>query len=153
MAPAKWKQSELLAAIIGLVRGIDHVHSSGALARRSGVRLERGLHPVLMTIGKLEPIRTADLAVALALRSPTVSRHVTRLEEMGLVQRTVDPDDGRASLLQSSAQGRRTLALLGNAWDEILAEQLALVGGGEPDAMAAELQKLVRALELLPGEQ
>lgn len=153
MAQAKWKQSELLAAIIGLVRGIDRVHSSGALVERSGVRLERGLHPVLMTIGKLEPIRTADLAVALALRSPTVSRHVTRLEEMGLVQRTADPDDGRASLLTSSAEGRRTLALLGKAWDEILGEQLALAGGDEPNVMAAELQKLVRALELVPEEK
>jgi DNA-binding MarR family transcriptional regulator len=143
-------QSELLSALLALVRGLDRVHSSGELVKRSGVQLERGLHPVLMTIAALEPIRTTDLALALALKSSTVSRHAARLEELGLVERTVDPDDGRASLLALSAQGRRTLAVLSEAWDEILGEQLELAGSGEPQALATEIHKLVRALDLLP---
>jgi DNA-binding MarR family transcriptional regulator len=147
---ARWKQSDLLAALLALVRGIDRVHSSGALVDRSGVRLERGLHPVLMTIAKLEPVRTTELAAAMALGRSTVSRHAARLDELGLVQRTLDPDDGRASLLALSAEGRRTLVVLSEAWDEILAEQLDSAGSGEPDALANEIQKLVRALELLP---
>ena len=143
-------QSELLSALLALVRGIDRVHSSGALVERSGVSLERGLHPVLMTIAALEPIRTTELATALALKSSTVSRHAARLEHLGLLERSVDPADGRASLLALSAEGRDTLAVLSQAWDEILGEQLALAGDGEPRALAAEIQKLVRALELLP---
>jgi DNA-binding MarR family transcriptional regulator len=143
-------QSELLSALLALVRGIDRVHSSGALVERSGVSLERGLHPVLMTIAALEPIRTTELATALALKSSTVSRHAARLEHLGLLERSVDPADGRASLLALSAEGRDTLAVLSEAWDEILGEQLALAGDGEPRALAAEIQKLVRALELLP---
>lgn len=151
MAVANSKQSELLSALLALVRGIDRVHSSGALIDRSGVQLERGLHPVLMTIAALEPIRTTTLATALALRSSTVSRHATRLEELGLVQRTLDPEDGRASLLALSPRGRRALAVLSRAWDEIIAEQLAIAGeGGDPQALATEIQKLVRAFELLP---
>jgi DNA-binding MarR family transcriptional regulator len=143
-------QSELLSALLALVRGLDRVHSSGELVKRSGVQLERGLHPVLMTIAALEPIRTTDLATALALKSSTVSRHAARLEQLGLLERTVDPDDGRASLLALSAQGRNALEVLSEAWDQILGEQLELAGSGEPQALAAEIHKLVRALDLLP---
>ena len=88
--------------MLALVRGIDRVHSSGALSDRSGVTLERGLHPVVMTIAKLEPVRTTDLAAALALKTSTISRHLARLEQLGLVQRTADPADARASLLTLS---------------------------------------------------
>jgi DNA-binding MarR family transcriptional regulator len=143
-------EARLLDAMLALVRGIDRVHSSGALSDRSGVTLERGLHPVVMTIAKLEPVRTTELAAALALKSSTVSRHIARLEQLGLVRRTGDPTDARATLLTLSATGRRTHAVLNAAWEEILAEQLALAGSGEAGALADELDKVARAFELLP---
>lgn len=143
-------EAELLDAMLALVRGIDRVHSSGTLSDRSGVILERGLHPVVMTIAKLEPVRTTDLAAALALKSSTISRHIARLEQLGLVQRTADQADARASLLALSDTGRHTHAVLTRAWEEILAEQLALAGSGEAGALARQLDQVTRALELLP---
>ena len=92
--------------------------------------LERGLHPVVMTIAKLEPVRTTDLAAALALKTSTISRHLARLEQLGLVQRSGDPSDARASLLTLSDEGHRTHSVLTGAWQEILAEQLALAEAG-----------------------
>ena len=143
-------EGRLLDAMLALVRGIDRVHSSGALSDRSGVTLERGLHPVVMTIAKLEPVRTTDLAAALALKTSTISRHLARLEQLELVQRTADPADARASLLTLSETGRRTHAVLTGAWQEILAEQLALAGSGDAGELAAQLDKVTRAFELLP---
>jgi DNA-binding MarR family transcriptional regulator len=143
-------EAQLLDAMLALVRGIDRVHSSGTLSARSGVALERGLHPVVMTIAKLEPVRTTDLAAALALNSSTVSRHIARLEQLGLVERTGDPGDARASLLALSDAGRHTHATLTEAWEEILAEQLALAGSGEAGTLARRLDEVARALELLP---
>jgi DNA-binding MarR family transcriptional regulator len=143
-------EAQLLDAMLALVRGIDRVHSSGVLVERSGVTLERGLHPVVMTIAKLEPLRTTELAAALALKSSTVSRHIARLEQLGLVRRTGDPADARASLLTLSDAGRRTHAVLTGAWEEILGEQLALAGSGNAGGLADELDKVARALELLP---
>jgi DNA-binding MarR family transcriptional regulator len=143
-------EAELLDAMLALVRGIDRVHSSGTLSDRSGVTLERGLHPVVMTIAKLEPVRTTDLAAALALKSSTVSRHIARLEQLELVQRTGDPADARASLLALSDAGRHTHAVLTGAWEEILAEQLALAGSADAGALARQLEQVTRAFELLP---
>jgi DNA-binding MarR family transcriptional regulator len=142
--------SELPAALLSLVRGMDRVHSSGALIARSGITLERSLHPVLMTIGRLEPVRVTELATALALDNSTTSRHVNRLERLGLVARTVDPEDARASLLASTAAGRDTRNALNRAWDQIIAEQLALAGEGDRQTIAEEIAKLVAALERLP---
>lgn len=143
-------EAQLLDAMLALVRGIDRVHSSGALGDRSGVKLDRGLHPVVMTIAKLEPVRTSELAAALALKSSTVSRHIARLEQLGLVKRTGDPADARASLLALSDAGHRTHVVLIGAWGEILAAQLALAGSGEAGVLARQLDKVARAFELLP---
>jgi DNA-binding MarR family transcriptional regulator len=143
-------EAQLLDALLALVRGIDRVHSSGALIDRSGVTLERGLHPVVMTIAKLEPVRTTDLAAALALKTSTISRHLARLEQLKLVERTGDPADARASLLTLSDAGRHTHAVLTGAWQEILAEQLALAGSGDAGELACQLDKVTRAFELLP---
>jgi DNA-binding MarR family transcriptional regulator len=149
-ASAARQVSDLPATLLSLVRGMDRVHSSGALIARSGIALDRGLHPVLMTIGRLEPVRVTELATALALDNSTTSRHVNRLERLGLVVRTVDPEDARASLLASTAAGRETRDALNRAWDQIIAEQLALAGDGERQAIAEQIAKLVVALELLP---
>jgi DNA-binding MarR family transcriptional regulator len=143
-------EGRLLDAMLALVRGIDRVHSSGVLVERSGIRLERGLHPVVMTIAKLQPVRTTELASALALKNSTVSRHLARLEQLGLVQRTGDPADARASLLTLSDEGRRLHAVLVGAWEEILSEQLAQAGSADAGALADQLHQVAHALELLP---
>jgi DNA-binding MarR family transcriptional regulator len=150
MTDPRTGEAELLDAMLALVRGIDRVHSSGTLSDRSGVTLERGLHPVVMTIAKLEPVRTTDLAAALALKTSTISRHLARLEQLGLVQRTGDPSDARASLLTLSDEGHHTHAVLTGAWQDILAEQLALAGSGDAGALARQLDHVTRAFELLP---
>lgn len=150
MTDPRTGEAELLDAMLALVRGIDRVHSSGTLSERSGVTLERGLHPVVMTIAKLEPVRTTDLAAALALKTSTISRHLARLEQLGLVQRTGDPSDARASLLTLSDEGHHTHSVLTGAWQDILAEQLALAGSGDAGALAHQLDRVTRAFELLP---
>jgi len=47
-----------------------------------------------------------DIATGLGLSAPTVSVGVRRLEEVGLLKRQPDPEDGRAIRLFVTAQGR-----------------------------------------------
>jgi DNA-binding MarR family transcriptional regulator len=56
-----------------------------------------------------EPMRISDIAARVELDSSTVSRQIKSLEDRGLVERTTDPADGRASLVQLSEQGRQTM--------------------------------------------
>lgn len=52
-----------------------------------------------------DPIRLSELADRENVTVPTMSRIVTGLERDGLIARTADPDDGRASLLEVTAAG------------------------------------------------
>ncbi len=54
-------------------------------------------------------MRLSDLAAKVELDASTVSRQIKQLEDKGLVERTPDPDDGRASLIQLSNEAHRTM--------------------------------------------
>ena len=51
-------------------------------------------------------MRLSDLAAAVELDASTVSRQIKQLEDKGIVERTADPEDGRASLIRISSEGR-----------------------------------------------
>ena len=77
---------------------------------RSGVKLDRALFPLLTRIGAYGPIGAVELAGLVGRNHSTVSRQTARLEELGLVERTQSPADGRIRLLQPSPSGKRMLA-------------------------------------------
>src|SRR6476620_5527898 len=51
-------------------------------------------------------MRLSDLAAAVELDASTVSRQIKQLEDKGIVERTADPEDGRASLIRMTSEGR-----------------------------------------------
>ncbi|MFD3507145.1 MarR family winged helix-turn-helix transcriptional regulator [Nocardia sp. NPDC058666] len=55
-------------------------------------------------------MRSGALADAVHSDASTVSRQVAQLVDRGLVERTADPDDGRATVLQATAEGREVAA-------------------------------------------
>jgi DNA-binding MarR family transcriptional regulator len=140
---------EIFPALMAMARGLDRVHSSGLLAERSGVNLERGLHPVLATIGDRGPLRTTELAAALALKPSTISRHVARLEALGLVDRIPDLADARASTITLSEQGMATFQAVRSALDTIISERLSEAGLARPEAFVSDLERVGAALESL----
>lgn len=111
-----------------LVRTIERLHANGEVARRSGVTLERALHPVIFTIGDRGVARINDLASDLGLEASTVSRHVTKLVDRGLALRTVDTDDRRAIAVRLSKEGARVHRQLSDAWQSMLADALSVAG-------------------------
>ena len=63
----------------------------------------------LSTLEDLGPMRISAIATNESLGAPAATRVVASLEELGLVQRTSDPDDKRASLIDLTELGRNTL--------------------------------------------
>jgi DNA-binding MarR family transcriptional regulator len=56
-----------------------------------------------------DALRVSDIAARLELDASTVSRQIKQLEDKAIVERTADPADGRASLVQLSGAGRTTI--------------------------------------------
>jgi len=108
------------AAFVELEREI------GLLLRRSRAissRLAGQLHPdldgaafgLLALLQDAGPLRASDLVARLGLDKSTVSRQVASLVGLGLVDRSADPDDGRAQVLTPSAEGAARLAHIRDA--------------------------------------
>jgi DNA-binding MarR family transcriptional regulator len=74
--------------------------------------LDPALVVVLHDLGCSGPTRTSVLAETMRLDQSTVSRHVRALEQLGLVERTGDPDDRRAALLSLTPAGKERLAAI-----------------------------------------
>jgi DNA-binding MarR family transcriptional regulator len=65
--------------------------------------------PLAKQLLDCDAMRVSDLAACVELDTSTVSRQIKQLEDKGIVERTADPDDGRASLVRLSESGRETV--------------------------------------------
>ena len=122
---------DMHAAYVALEREI------GLLLRRSRAissRLAAELHPeldgaaygLLALLQDAGPLRASDLVARLGLDKSTVSRQLSTLVGLGLVDREADPEDGRAQVLRPSAEGSVRLARIRDArrarWETDLAD-------------------------------
>jgi DNA-binding MarR family transcriptional regulator len=72
--------------------------------------VERATYHLLVHLVDHGPRRAGALAEAVHSDPSTVSRQIGHLVRLGLVERTADPEDGRATLLAATAEGRRVFA-------------------------------------------
>lgn len=69
-----------------------------------------GAYKVFTTIVRRERVTQSALAEHLVLDKGQLSRSVRELEQLGLIQREPDPEDGRASILSPTPLGLERLA-------------------------------------------
>lgn len=73
-------------------------------------QIDRSGYPLLGRIARIGPVRPSELATQFGVKLSTISRQVSELERLGLVDRAADPSDARASKLELSDTGRQLLA-------------------------------------------
>ncbi|MET4095006.1 MarR family transcriptional regulator [Arthrobacter sp. UYCu712] len=131
MSVAPNTAANLVYQIFDLQRAVRCVAAINIRGQDTGVALQG----VLRFVGEGES-RATHLAERLGVSAPVLSRHIAELEELGLVVRRPDPEDGRAQLIALSASGveklrsiedQRTSALQGllQDWTESDAEETA----------------------------
>ena len=98
------------------------------------------------------PTRISDLAIAERCSQPTITNHVKRLESSGLVERAVDPRDGRAWMIALTEQGRGELDLIRSSIGIGLEPYLAAISKGDLKAIREGLGAMQRLMttERLP---
>ncbi|MFC4005464.1 MarR family winged helix-turn-helix transcriptional regulator [Prauserella oleivorans] len=96
---------ELGTQLVRFIRVMTRAKSQVAKAGPDGI--ERAAYAILFALVHDGPQRTSRLAEALHSDVSTISRQSSSLVQHGLVERTADPEDGRACLLAPTAEGLR----------------------------------------------
>jgi DNA-binding MarR family transcriptional regulator len=123
-----------------LVTG-DHPYLDASIDALCGLLEERG------------PMRLTDLAAALWLDKSTITRQVATLQAAGLAGRVADPSDGRAALVELSAEGRSLLGRVRQGRREGMARAFAAWPPEEVTSFAELLERFNRTVEALQRPQ
>lgn len=108
--------------LIRLVKLLDRKHAHHRAQNPDAV--ERPTYLLLVHLVKDGPQRAGTLADAVHSDPSTVSRQIAQLVRLGLVERTADPVDGRATLLAATVEGMRVFEENRRMRNEKIAEML-----------------------------
>lgn len=155
-------RSELLANLSALILVWDSPAFQGEVLAKSGESIDQPSHATLRHLLAWGPMRPTALSQVLGTGASHVSKIVRRLEADGLVQRTTDPSDGRATLIrlteagETAAQGvyalgDRMIAEVLDGWSETdVRAYTDLTARFVKDAIASAERMLERGLRPLP---
>lgn len=102
---------------------------------------------LLARLNSYGPARLSDLAASLGVDNSTLTPQAQRLERDGLIVRTPDPADGRASLLLLTRAGKSLLNRLHATRRAVFAELLAGWPASDQAQAARLLVELAAVLE------
>jgi len=132
---------ELLARVRDVLKAVRLMKNDQPPRHTAVLSGNLGVLAKIDDIGSDTGCHSKDLAAHCALDPSTISRAVASLVRTGLVRRTADPDDGRASVLALTPRGREVLADTTDWYDERLAGALRDWTVQDLNTLAAMLQR------------
>jgi DNA-binding MarR family transcriptional regulator len=137
-APARRELLARMRDVLMAIRLFKNMPPPRHLAVPSGTL---GVLATIDDIGVTSGCHVKDLAQRCRLDPSTVSRAVAALVGAGLVARSADPADGRASVLALTDRGRAVLASCTAWYGDLLAEALQDWSNEDLAAFGAMLQR------------
>jgi len=122
------------------------VRTARRLRQEAGGELSPSMTAALATIERHGPMTPSELAARERIQRPTATRVLARLEEMGLVGRTPDPQDRRSSLVSVTPAASALLDELRTRKTAFLAERLERLDGEDRAALERAADILERML-------
>ncbi|CAD6006989.1 MarR family winged helix-turn-helix transcriptional regulator [Agreia sp. COWG] len=113
-------------------------------SRAAGGSQAAAVWHTLIELQRIQPQRLGDLAVAVRVTQPTMTGIVSRLEELGWLQRVRDKRDGRVWLIEGTPAGFDALSTWGARIDAILDPLFSDLHDDERAALA-------KAVEIIEG--
>jgi DNA-binding MarR family transcriptional regulator len=133
--------SETEWTLHALTQSLKQVRLYEYLANKAGVDVDRaGVALLYVLFVENTSLRVTDLAELLQIEAPAVTRKAQQLEQSGLLSRTRDLADGRATRLQLTKEGRRTI----NRILVVRREWLKTLISDWPESDQIEFSRLVR---------
>lgn len=103
----KSRDPDLDAGVVALYRA-----ARCAQVLATGDPLEIGLSRILAAVVRLGPVRPSVIAQENHIDVSTASRHIDALVRQGLVAKSADPQDARASLVEVTPAGAEVMQVL-----------------------------------------
>lgn len=128
---------QLQEALLDLTGILNSPQPDAILIHTAGIELERALFPLLVRIERRGPLGIGELADVSGRDYTTVSRQVTKLEQMRLVDRRTSISDSRVREVSITEKGKSIATALDTARERIMVSILA-------DWDEQELQDLAR---------
>lgn len=116
----------------------------------SGVKLDRALFPILSRVQLNPCLTTAELANLTGRDHSTISRQISRLEELGLIARVPSKSDRRARILKPTAQGRRLLEGINAVRSEWMEQHFQNWNAADRDQLLKLLDRALNVTALSP---
>jgi DNA-binding MarR family transcriptional regulator len=133
--------SEIADALGRLLRRSTRARLYPRLTAGLGDSLDEATYPVISGLARYGPRSAAQLAEDIGIDRSVVSRHATRLEQAGLIERLPDPADGRARLLSLTSAGRQAAGQMRQRLASALDEYLSAWPPGEAERFSARLRQ------------
>lgn len=130
--------------LLVLSRSMQSIKTAAAANTDEGVSMST--YVLLFHLLARGPLRPKALAESVGVDPSTISRQVDQLVRLGHVARTADPDDGRATLLVPTDQGRATHARMREQRDRLFAGLLAHWDDDDVATLTALLGRLTGEL-------
>jgi len=116
------------------------------LRQEGGTGLSPSMTAALATVECHGPMTPSELAARERIQRPTATRVIARLEEMGLIARTADPQDRRSSLVSVTPEAQQLLAEQRTRKTAFLAERLERLNAEDRAALERAADVLERML-------
>jgi DNA-binding MarR family transcriptional regulator len=139
----------LHGSLISIASAMNRPQRDEAMIQEAGIPLDRALFPLLVGIEKLGPIGVVDIADRVGRDYTTVSRQVSKLEELGLVRRESSAADRRIRMASVTAKGKGMTDLVDAARERMGRKIFASWDQTEMDELVRLMRKFADALDAL----
>lgn len=137
---------ELGGLLLELADLVSKPRAYAPVLAAAGVQLDRALGTLLFRVGRAEPVSVSDLAKLVNLDHSTVSRQLTKLQDLGLVSRRPAESDGRVWRTELTPEGRSVLKAFEDARQEMQARVLAEWEPAQVEQFTLLLGQFVRSV-------
>lgn len=118
------------------------------LRRRSGAELTLPQMAALSTLERAGAMPVGELSRREQISKSSMTQLISHLEDMGHVNREVNPEDARSALVSISNNGRSLLGKVRRRANEFLAHDVSRLHPADRDALLAALPSLEHLIAL-----
>lgn len=136
-------RSELLANLSALILLWDSPAVQGQILAKTGEEIDQQAHSALRHLAAWGSMRPTAMSDVLGTGASHVSKIVGRLEAAGLVVRSTDPSDGRATLISLTEEGEKAARGVYELGDRMINEVLESWAPEDVDLYTALTRRFV----------